>query len=156
MASPPDGMGRRQILFSNAKAPGQNDRALFAVAGPKRGGPVLMPRLLQSQAADSPGGRRMMRGILFPARTVRREEPGQFLAGLLASGGPASEGGDLHADQKKRFWKGGGKADQGRARYDEGSYGHRELAGGRTFSRKGFPPPSPCLRILQLGQTDAG
>lgn len=107
-------MGRRQILFSNAKAPGQNDRALFAVAGPKRGGPVLMPRLLQSQAADSPGGRRMMRGILFPARTFRREEPGQFLAGLLASGGPASEDGDLHADQKKRFWKGGGKADQGR------------------------------------------
>ena len=44
----------------------------------------------------------------------RREEPGQFLTGLLSSGGPSSEDGDLHTDRKKRFWKGGGKAGQGR------------------------------------------
>lgn len=52
---------------------------------------------------------------LSPAqRMSRREEPGQELTGLLSSGGPSSEDGDLHADRKKRFWKGGGKADQGR------------------------------------------
>lgn len=33
MGSPPDGMGRRQILFSTAKAPGQNDRALLQSQG---------------------------------------------------------------------------------------------------------------------------
>lgn len=80
---------------------------------------------------------------LSPAqRMSRREEPGQELTGLLSSGGPSSEDGDLHADRKKRFWKGGGKADQGRARYDEGSYGHRELLEGGPFSRKGVPPLS--------------
>ena len=52
---------------------------------------------------------------LSPAqRMSRREEPGQELTGLLSSGGPSSEDGDLHADRKKRFWKGGGKAGQGR------------------------------------------
>ncbi len=80
---------------------------------------------------------------LSPAqRMSRREEPGQFLTGLLSSGGPSSEDGDLHADRKKRFWKGGGKADQGRARYDEGSYGHRDWLEGGPFPRKGFPPLS--------------
>ena len=99
------------------KAPGHFDRALFAVAGPGAGrvfstGCHIVP-FGQSWSVDDPRDR-MARGVLSPARTVRREEPGQFLAGLLASGGPASEDGDLHADQKKRFWKGGGKADQGR------------------------------------------
>lgn len=80
---------------------------------------------------------------LSPAqRMSRREEPGQELTRLLSSGGPSSEDGDLHADRKKRFWEGGGKADQGRARYDEGSYGHRELLEGGPFSRKGVPPLS--------------
>lgn len=99
------------------KAPGHFDRALFAVTGPGAGrvfstGCHIVP-FGQSWSVDDPRDR-MARGVLSPARTVRREEPGQFLAGLLASGGPASEDGDLHADQKKRFWKGGGKADQGR------------------------------------------
>ena len=103
--------------------------------------------------AGTPGDRRT-RGGLGPAKRIsKREEPGQFLTGLLSSGGPSSEDGDLHADRKKRFWKGGGKADQGRARYDEGSYGHRELAGGRTFSPKRCPSPSAFPLSLTLRPT---
>ena len=52
--------------------------------------------------------------LFLAKRRFKREEPGQFLTGLLSSGGPSSEDGDLHADRKKRFWKGGGKAGQGR------------------------------------------
>lgn len=95
---------------------------------------------------------------LSPAqRMSRREEPGQELTGLLSSGGPSSEDGDLHADRKKRFWKGGERptrgGPQGRARYDEGSYGHRELAGGRTFSPKRCPSPSAFPLSLTLRPT---
>lgn len=99
--------------------------------------------------AGTPGDRRT-RGGLGPAKRIsKQEEPGQFVTGLFSSGGPASEDGDLHADRKKRFWKGGERptrgGPQGRARYDEGSYGHRELAGGRTFSPKRFPSPLSFL-----------
>ncbi len=99
--------------------------------------------------AGTPGDRRT-RGGLGPAKRIsKQEEPGQFVTGLLSSGGPSSEDGDLHADLKKRFWKGGERptrgGPQGRARYDEGSYGHRELAGGRTFSPKRFPSPLSFL-----------
>lgn len=59
-------------------------------------------------------GRRRGVSLFLAKRRFKREEPGQFLTGLLSSGGPSSEDGDLHADRKKRFWKGGGKADQGR------------------------------------------
>ena len=64
--------------------------------------------------AGTPGDRRT-RGGLGPAKRIsKQEEPGQFVTGLFSSGGPASEDGNLHADRKKRFGKGGGKADQGR------------------------------------------
>ena len=59
-------------------------------------------------------GRRRGVSLFLAKRRFKREEPGQFLTGLLSSGGPSSEDGDLHADRKKRFWKGGGTAGQGR------------------------------------------
>ena len=115
--SPREGMGRRQILFRSAKSARSFLPGAFCSGRAGAGrvfstGCHIVP-FGQSWSVDDPRDR-MARGVLSPARTVRREEPGQFLAGLLASGGPASEDGDLHADQKKRFWKGGGKADQGR------------------------------------------
>lgn len=147
----------RLALLRNKKAPGHNDRALLHWQGGGPGRPGFLHcvpwRPLGAVGGCGPRGRRTAGRLRSPQKKSRREEPGQELTGLLSSGGPSSEDGDLHADRKKRFWKGGGKADQGRARYDEGSYGHRELAGGRTFSLKRFPSPSAFPLSLTLRPT---
>ena len=92
----------------------------FALAGWGTGQAVFPPLCTMASTWGSRGlrskGQEEDCGTpLSPAqRMSRREEPGQELTRLLSSGGPSSEDGDLHADRKKRFWKGGGKADQGR------------------------------------------
>ena len=92
----------------------------FALAGWGTGQAVFPPLCTMASTWGSRGlrskGQEEDCGTpLSPAqRMSRREEPGQELTRLLSSGGPSSEDGDLHADRKKRFWKGGGKAGQGR------------------------------------------
>ena len=149
--SPGEDGGRHDWPCSGIKSARSQRPGAFALAGWGTGQAVFPPLCTMSSTLGSrggcgPRGRRRTAGRLRSLqKKSRREEPGQELTGLLSSGGPSSEDGDLHADRKKRFWKGGGKADQGRARYDEGSYGHRELAGGRTFSPKRFPSPLSFL-----------
>ena len=157
--SPGEDGGRHDWPCSGIKSARSQRPGAFALAGWGTGQAVFPPLCTMSSTLGSrggcgPRGRRRTAGRLRSLqKKSRREEPGQELTGLLSSGGPSSEDGDLHADRKKRFWKGGGKADQGRARYDEGSYGHRELAGGRTFSPKRFPSPSAFPLSLTLRPT---
>ena len=83
----------------------------------------------------------------------RREEPGQFLTGLLSSGGPSSEDGDLHADRKKRFWKGGGKADQGRPA-GPCPLRRRKLRASRAGWREDLFPEKVSLPLSFLFESD--
>ena len=155
--SPGEDGGRHDWPCSGIKSARSQRPGAFALAGWGTGQAVFPPLCTMASILGSRGrqsrGRRRGVSLFLAKRRFKREEPGQFLTGLLSSGGPSSEDGDLHADRKKRFWKGGGKADQGRARYDEGSYGHRELAGGRTFSPKRFPSPSAFPLSLTLRPT---
>ena len=147
--SPGEDGGRHDWSCSGIKSARSQRPGAFALAGWGTGQAVFSPLCTMSSILGSRGrqsrGRRRGVSLFLAKRRFKREEPGQFLTGLLSSGGPSSEDGDLHADRKKRFWKGGGKADQGRARYDEGSYGHRELLEGGPFPRKGVPPPQLSL-----------
>lgn len=109
------------------------------------------------QSGRQSRGRRRGVSLFLAKRRFKREEPGQFLTGLLSSGGPSSEDGDLHADRKKRFWKGGGKADQGRPAgpcpLRRRKLRASRLAGGRTFSPKRCPSPSAFPLSLTLRPT---
>ena len=142
--SPGEDGGRHDWPCSGIKSARSQRPGAFALAGWGTGQAVFPPLCTMASTWGSrgcgPRGRRRTEGRLC---SLQKE--------LLSSGGPSSEDGDLHADRKKRFWKGGGKADQGRARYDEGSYGHRELAGGRTFSPKRFPSPVALLAHSTAG-----
>ena len=151
--SPGEDGGRHDWPCSGIKSARSQRPGAFALAGWGTGQAVFPPLCTMASTWGSRGrqsrGRRRGVSLFLAKRRFKREEPGQFLTGLLSSGGPSSEDGDLHADLKKRFWKGGERpargGPQGRARYDEGSYGHRELAGGRTFSPKRFPSPLSFL-----------
>ena len=151
----------RLALLRNKKAPGHNDRALLHWQGEGPGRPCFLHcvpwRPLGAVGGCGPRGRRRGVSLFLAKRRFKREEPGQFLTGLLSSGGPSSEDGDLHADRKKRFWKGGGKADQGRPAgpcpLRRRKLRASRLAGGRTFSPKRCPSPSAFPLSLTLRPT---
>ncbi len=148
--SPGEDGGRHDWSCSGIKSARSQRPGAFALAGWGTGQAVFPPLCTMASTWGSrgcgPRGRRRTEGRLC---SLQKE--------LLSSGGPSSEDGDLHADLKKRFWKGGERptrgGPQGRARYDEGSYGHRELAGGRTFSPKRCPSPSAFPLSLTLRPT---
>ena len=140
--SPGEDGGRHDWPCLGIKSARSQRPGAFALAGWGTGQAVFPPLCTMASTWGSrgcgPRGRRRTEG-----------RPCPLLKGCPDERGPSSEDGDLHADLKKRFWKGGERptrgGPQGRARYDEGSYGHRELAGGRTFSPKRFPSPLSFL-----------
>ena len=116
--SPGEDGGWHDWPCSGIKSARSQRPGAFALAGWGTGQAVFPPLCTMASTWGSRGrqfrGRRRGVSLFLAKRRFKREEPGQFLTGLLSSGGPSSEDGDLHADRKKRFWKGGGKADQGR------------------------------------------
>ena len=105
--SPGEDGGRHDWPCSGIKSARSQRPGAFALAGWGTGQAVFPPLCTMASTWGSrgcgPRGRRRTEGRLC---SLQKE--------LLSSGGPSSEDGDLHADRKKRFGKGGGKADQGR------------------------------------------
>ena len=148
----------RLALLRNKKAPGHNDRALLHWQGEGPGRPCFLHcvpwRPLGAVGGCGPRGRRRTAGRPCSLqKKSRREEPGQFLTGLLSSGGPSSEDGDLHADRKKRFWKGGGKADQGRPA-GPCPLRRRKLRASRASWREDLFPEKVSLPLSFLFESD--
>ena len=159
--SPGEDGGRHDWPCLGIKSARSQRPGAFALAGWGTGQAVFPPRCTMASTWGSRGrqsrGRRRGVSLFLAKRRFKREEPGQFLTGLLSSGGPSSEDGDLHADRKKRFWKGGGKADQGRPAgpcpLRRRKLRASRLAGGRTFSPKRCPSPSAFPLSLTLRPT---
>lgn len=149
----------------DGQSPGWHGKAVTFVQECKKRPVILTGRFLQwqgrGQAVFSPRG-----VISFPLGSRSRltiqetgwpgefcllhersdeRSPVSFWPGSSHLAAPHPKTGTCMQIRKRGFGREGGRptrgGPQGRARYDEGRYGHRELAGGRTFSRKGFPPP---------------
>lgn len=148
--SPGEDGGRHDWPCSGIKSARSQRPGAFALAGWGTGQAVFPPLCTMASTWGSrgcgPRGRRRTEGRLC---SLQKE--------LLSSGGPSSEDGDLHADRKKRFWKGGGKADQGRPAgpcpLRRRKLRASRLAGGRTFSPKRCPSPSAFPLSLTLRPT---
>ena len=148
--SPGEDGGRHDWPCSGIKSARSQRPGAFALAGWGTGQAVFPPLCTMASTWGSrgcgPRGRRRTEGRLC---SLQKE--------LLSSGGPSSEDGDLHADRKKRFWKGGGKADQGRPAgpcpLRRRKLRASRLAGGRTFSPKRCPSPSAFPLNLTLRPT---
>ena len=148
--SPGEDGGRHDWPCSDIKSARSQRPGAFALAGWGTGQAVFPPLCTMASTWGSrgcgPRGRRRTEGRLC---SLQKE--------LLSSGGPSSEDGDLHADRKKRFWKGGGKADQGRPAgpcpLRRRKLRASRLAGGRTFSPKRCPSPSAFPLSLTLRPT---
>ena len=148
--SPGEDGGRHDWSCSGIKSARSQRPGAFALAGWGTGQAVFPPLCTMASTWGSrgcgPRGRRRTEGRLC---SLQKE--------LLSSGGPSSEDGDLHADRKKRFWKGGGKADQGRPAgpcpLRRRKLRASRLAGGRTFSPKRCPSPSAFPLSLTLRPT---
>ena len=148
--SPGEDGGRHDWPCSGIKSARSQRPGAFALAGWGTGQAVFPPLCTMASTWGSrgcgPRGRRRTEGRLC---SLQKE--------LLSSGGPSSEDGDLHADRKKRFGKGGGKADQGRPAgpcpLRRRKLRASRLAGGRTFSPKRCPSPSAFPLSLTLRPT---
>ena len=160
--SPGEDGGRHDWPCSGIKSARSQRPGAFALAGWGTGQAVFPPLCTMASTWGSRGcGPRAgggLRDALAPCKKSPDERsPVSFCPGSSRLAVLHPKTGTCMQIGRKGFGREGERptrgGPQGRARYDEGSYGHRELAGGRTFSPKRFPSPSAFSLSLTLRPT---